>query len=240
MGLRDLLALFTRLPVGSGDLGTAASSFYMVPIVGLVEGLIVSLVGLAVSVVRPAPMLAASLMVIAHVAVTGGLHLDGLADYGDVLGSGLRGEEAVRVLKDPRKGSFAIMAVVVALAARLSAFYYLYRCPAVIVAAYVSSLEASFVAARTGAQEPYEGMASRFERAARDDRQLLLNTLTYIVIMTAIAIVRPFSLISAAALLAGFLLAADANSRLGFVNGDVMGASIEVGGVVALVLGALA
>lgn len=240
MGLKDLLALFTRLPVGAGNLEAAASSFYMVPVVGLVEGIIVSLLGLAVSAIKPVPLLAASVMIAAHVAVTGGLHLDGLADYSDVLGSGLRGEEAVKVLKDPRRGSFAIISVAVALLARFSALYYLYRDPAIIIAAYTSSLEASFVAARAGVQEPYDGMASHFERAAKDSRQLMLNVLIYLIIMATIAVVRPLSIISALALLVGLVVAVDANSRLGFVNGDVIGASIEVSGLAALVLGVLA
>jgi adenosylcobinamide-GDP ribazoletransferase len=239
LSVRDLLALFTRLPVGSGSVEGAASSFYLVPLVGLVEGAIVSLVGVAISYLR-LQLLAAALMIAAHLAVTGGMHIEGLADYSDVLGSGLRGEGALKVLKDPRRGSFAVVAVVVALLVRFSALYYLAASPVIIMASYISSLEASFIVARLGVEEPYEGMARPFTRSAKLAEQLRLNIIVYVALMAALALFDPVSLVTALSLAAGLLVALDANSRLGFVNGDVIGTSIELGGLVALVAGALA
>ncbi|SUX28788.1 adenosylcobinamide-GDP ribazoletransferase [Chromobacterium vaccinii] len=66
------------------------------------------------------PWLAALLALLAWVMVTGGLHLDGLADLSDALGAAHRSRERFfEVLKDPHLGSFGVLSLILAIAAKL-------------------------------------------------------------------------------------------------------------------------
>lgn len=88
------------------------------PVVGALVGAIVAVaawLGAAVD-----PWLGALAGTVAWIAVTGALHLDGLADLADALGAAHRGRERfLEVLRDPRIGSFGAIALIVAVAAKL-------------------------------------------------------------------------------------------------------------------------
>jgi adenosylcobinamide-GDP ribazoletransferase len=88
------------------------------PLVGLVVG---SLVGLALwAGAHINPWLGALLGLTAWVWITGGLHLDGLADLADALGAAHRDRERfLAVLSDPHLGAFGAMALFLQLAAKL-------------------------------------------------------------------------------------------------------------------------
>lgn len=118
-GLFAALAFLTRLPTprGWGDVEFArALPFY--PVAGLVVGAFVAAAGWAGGLVDP--WLGALLALLAWVALTGALHLDGLADLADGLGAahGDR-ERLLRVMADPHIGRFGVVALVLQLLAKL-------------------------------------------------------------------------------------------------------------------------
>jgi adenosylcobinamide-GDP ribazoletransferase len=107
------------LPAGpeAGDLGRAAGWF---PVVGLVLGLL--LAAAALPVFGAAPAVVASVLIVALWAfLTGGLHLDGLADTADGLGAGFGREEALAIMRDARIGAYGVTAIALVLAAKLAA-----------------------------------------------------------------------------------------------------------------------
>ncbi|TCS73938.1 cobalamin-5'-phosphate synthase [Sulfuritortus calidifontis] len=115
------LQFLTRLPTPAvrgfqaEDLARSAAWF---PAVGLLLGALLALVGFAVQGFDP--WLAALLTLIAWVWLTGGLHLDGLADTFDALGAAHRDRERfLQVLSDPHVGSFGVIALVLQLMAKL-------------------------------------------------------------------------------------------------------------------------
>ena len=115
------LQFLTRLPVPAVrdfQADELARSAVWFPLVGLLLGGLLALLGLAV---RPFdPWLAALLVLLAWVWLTGGLHLDGLADTFDALGAAHRDRERfLQVLSDPHVGSFGVIALVLQLAAKL-------------------------------------------------------------------------------------------------------------------------
>ena len=107
-----LLALqfLTCLPVslkaapGPADWGRSALAY---PLVGLLIGLL--LAGLQHLVGHADPLLLAALLTATWALITGGLHLDGLADSADawVGGHGDR-ERTLTIMKDPRSGPAAV------------------------------------------------------------------------------------------------------------------------------------
>ncbi len=115
----------TRLPVrlatqpSEKDLGY---SLLFYPLVGLIIGLI--LVGLG-WVLRDTPSLVtAALLVTAWILLTGGLHLDGLADSADawIGGMGDRGK-TLAIMKDPSCGPAGVVAIVLIILLKFAALY---------------------------------------------------------------------------------------------------------------------
>ncbi len=80
------------------------------PMVGLVVGAVLALLLGGASALHPA--LAGWLALLAWVWITGGLHLDGLADLADGLGAAHRDPaRLLAVMKDPHLGSFGVLAL---------------------------------------------------------------------------------------------------------------------------------
>lgn len=68
---------------------------------------------------------AAALLLALWVFITGGLHLDGLADTFDGLAGGATREDRLRIMKDVATGSFGLVAVVLTLLLKFSFLYQL-------------------------------------------------------------------------------------------------------------------
>lgn len=100
-----------------GDLGRAAGWF---PVVGLVLGALLAALTLVLDLVVP-PFLGAVLVVMAWAGLTGGLHLDGLADALDGLGGGWSREEALLIMRDARIGAYGVTGIVLVLALKVAA-----------------------------------------------------------------------------------------------------------------------
>lgn len=108
------IAFLTRLPVPdlgkleAPDFGRAAL-FY--PLVGLVIGGLLCVPGLVFP--HASPLLLAAILTVLWAAITGGLHLDGLADSADAwLGGFGDVEKTHRILKDPLVGAAGVIALV--------------------------------------------------------------------------------------------------------------------------------
>ncbi|RMB55130.1 cobalamin-5'-phosphate synthase [Sphingomonas sp. PP-CE-3A-406] len=104
-----------RIDVGAEDFATAIR-FY--PIVGLAIGALVAAAGWLGALVDPWTGACAALLT--WIAVTGALHLDGLADLADGLGAA-HGDRTrlLAVMADPHIGSFGVVAIAGQMLAKL-------------------------------------------------------------------------------------------------------------------------
>jgi len=113
IALQFLTILPVRLnaAITEQDIGT---SILYYPLVGGVISLILLTFSLLLQ--SQAPLVAASLVLVAWVAITGALHLDGLADTADAWLGGL-GDKAktLLIMKDPTAGPVAVTVVVLVL-----------------------------------------------------------------------------------------------------------------------------
>ncbi|MCS7099538.1 MAG: adenosylcobinamide-GDP ribazoletransferase [Sulfolobales archaeon] len=247
--LRSLISLLTRIPVGSQDVEEAAQYFYLVPLIGLVEGLAISLAIVVLRAICENSLMASSLYLVAHLAVVGGMHLDGFADYFDVVGSQKRGASAIPILKDPRRGTFSILAVVVnflvsavSVSVLLESLESSTDLALYLVCAYLASSESMFLTCFLGREEPYEGLAKSFSRYSKKSESLVKNLAIYALTLLALQVLWHSHILAIFALLpvaTSLITSRDANERIGFVNGDVLGFSYETSRVSALVLAAL-
>src|SRR5690349_95995 len=104
------LAFFTRLPLPARAHGRwRAGMAAWAPVVGLVVGAVAALATWGAAHWLPAGI-CGIFGVIAWVAVTGGLHLDGVADCGDgLLCAAPDKEKRLEIMRDPRTGAFGVL-----------------------------------------------------------------------------------------------------------------------------------
>jgi adenosylcobinamide-GDP ribazoletransferase len=109
----------TRIPTPAipFEADALSRSVKFFPAVGLVvgSGAVLLQKGLMLHLSRP---LAASIVLIYLVLITGGLHEDGLADTADGFGGGWKKERILTILRDSRIGSYGAIALVLSLLAR--------------------------------------------------------------------------------------------------------------------------
>jgi len=116
------LTFLTRIPLGSSTIHTphvmaACCRYY--PLVGLVVGALMAAIFTGSHMLLPlTPSVVITL--IAGVLLTGAFHEDGLADTCDGLGGGWNREDALRIMKDSRVGSYALIGVTLAIALKIS------------------------------------------------------------------------------------------------------------------------
>ncbi len=109
--LRTALAFFTRLPVGAVPKQSHFSNFIVYfPLVGIILGLLVGLLCGLFGMILPS-LLAGFLGCFAWVYITGGLHLDGVADCGDGLFVAASKEKRLQIMKEPQVGTFGVLAL---------------------------------------------------------------------------------------------------------------------------------
>jgi len=120
-GLSSAGRFLTSLPLpggpDAGDLGRAAGWF---PVVGAVIGMLLAGAYLGSSWLVP-PLLAAVIVAALWALLTGGLHLDGLADAADGLGGGWSREETLAIMRDVRTGAYGVAAIGLVLALKVGA-----------------------------------------------------------------------------------------------------------------------
>ncbi|MCK1796281.1 adenosylcobinamide-GDP ribazoletransferase [Streptomyces sp. XM4193] len=247
-GPRFAFGTLTVLPVRvvRWDRAAARGGMLWAPAVGLVVGLFAAAAGGVLLVSGAGATVAAVVSVAVPAALTRALHLDGLADVADGLGSGLEAEGAQRVMKRSDIGPFGVVTLVLVLLAQTAALAQLYA-QGWTHGALGCALSA--VAARTALTLT----ARRGVAAARSDGLGAVvasvvpplaagAVVVAVVLLTGLAVWPTWGagwavgavLAVAAALAAGEGLLRRCCQRLGGVSGDVFGAVCEVAGTAAL------
>jgi adenosylcobinamide-GDP ribazoletransferase len=236
--LRLAFGLLTVLPIAPRQAVTTdaelADARFAFPFVGLAIGLVLLLLnaGLERAAV-PAPVAAFVLLATAE-AITGGLHLDGLADTFDGLFLAGDSEFRLAAMRDPHLGSFGASALVVVLLgkfAALSSVTGLHR-GLVLLAAVAIGRTLILVSA---------GFA-RYARAEGTGRAVVEPTTIDIALGAALgtgvigmAVARLPGLIAAAASVGlAWAVTRLASARLGGITGDTLGALVELGELTVL------
>ncbi|WP_328722121.1 adenosylcobinamide-GDP ribazoletransferase [Streptomyces sp. NBC_00247] len=127
-GLRFAFGTLTVLPVRvtRWDRTAARAGMLCAPLAGLVVGLLAAGLGSLALLCGSGPLLAAVASAAVPAALTRGLHLDGLADTADGLGSGKPAEDALRIMKQSDIGPFGVITLLFVLLAQVAAGYELY------------------------------------------------------------------------------------------------------------------
>ena len=147
-------------PVTDGEL--RGSTFFH-PVVGAALGGVLAAAAWALAHALPWPVVVA-LVVVGLVALTGGLHLDGLADVCDGFYAGRNREDALRIMKDPHIGTMGVVGLVCVLGLKYIALLNVPtdRVLLAIVAAPVVGRSAMVVACALGRYAREEGTGKTY------------------------------------------------------------------------------
>jgi adenosylcobinamide-GDP ribazoletransferase len=244
--LRLLFGTLTVLPVrppASLDRRTAGRAMVAAPLAGLALAVLVVLPLLLLEEYggHPAPLLVATLAVAALAGLTRAIHLDGLADTADGLGSGRQGEAALAVMKRPDIGPFGVATLALVLLVEVTS---LATClaagtgpEALLVALVLSRTVLPVLCTRPFPAARGDGLGHAVAGSVGGPGMAVGVLLGLALAAAGLALLRvgPGAAVGAdeallwlLGLLPGLGLAVHARRRFGGVTGDVYGAAIEV------------
>lgn len=220
-----IVSFFTRLPFGNlvsyTDERYRKSIFYF-PLVGLIIG---GFIFWPTALPALSPEGKSLLIILLYLWISGGIHLDGLADSADGLLSGRPKERILEIMKDSRIGSFGVIALIL---------YFLTFYTFAQTASALALIAMPFVGKTLGF------VMAGFSRYARPDQGMGYVFITeikrpfalfYLILLaTAIFVTLGFQglLSMTTALLAGIYLTHAAHKKIGGMTGDTVGMVIEV------------
>jgi adenosylcobinamide-GDP ribazoletransferase len=261
-GLRLSLTLLTVFPLRGGasarpvpDRATAAAAMAWAPGVGLLLGVIASAVLLVVDhPLGAGPLTAAALALASLALLTRGLHLDGLADLADGLGSGQPAPVALEIMRRSDIGPFGAVTLILALLTQFAALGHAEsagpgRGPAALIAAVITGRLALTWACRRGvpAARP-DGLGALVAGTVRPVTAVAATLAAVVAAVAAVLISATVTseplgwtlpLAVAAGLAAALAVERHAVRRLGGITGDVLGALAEVAATVTMVVAAM-
>lgn len=229
------LSFLTILPVSPKtpallQLGQAARFF---PLVGLLVGALLTSAHFVFSSFFN-PLLAATLTIGLWAVLTGGLHLDGLADCCDGLLAAVAPERRLEIMRDPRVGAFGAVGLSLFLIAKITALATL-PSSSMLLAVYGAAIFSRWLIVLV-AQQPLartSGLAEEFRHGLSRETFLLASLLPAAFLLFGVVEIR----VLVAGVLAygsAWLMGRLARVRLGGVTGDVLGLTVEVAELVFL------
>ena len=246
-GIALLFKFMTRLPVGfepkfdSDNLGKSMKFF---PIVGMVMGIILFGFFWGLSHIIYSPMVMAVILVIIEVVLTGGLHLDGLADTFDGIFSYRSKQKMLEIMKDSRLGTNGGLVLILYFILKVALLYELNLIIG-IPAGVVLLLTPAFARLNSVvncASAPYAratGMGKTFVDNTNGTGVIIATILTLIygalvcnlfLIPYAILVIIPILMVL------GYVFAKLMTRKIGGITGDTLGAVVELSEILVILM----
>lgn len=222
-------------PSWCGDESELSRSLNWYAAVGLLIGAGMALLDHVLCMFLPGTLLPSALVVVALVAVSGGLHIDGVADSADAFMSSRDRDTMLRIMKDSRVGAMGALTLTGLLLIKFAALASLPGDArgAVILLTPLAGRVAlilplvSLPYARPG------GLASLTHRQAAPPHAWLAVSL---LVMTALVVLHGRGLIVAApVLVATLLFGRYCRTKIGGFTGDTLGATCELAELVTII-----
>lgn len=216
------------------------------PVVGLVIGGLLAGGNYLLGLLFPSSV-TAILTVAIYIALTGGLHLDGLGDTADGLFSNRPRERMLEIMKDSRVGTNAVLTVVIVLLLNISLIASFGSQTTTVlllmpVAGRIGSLIGSGISRYAGTSDG----PGRWCVECCEKNDIIIGFVLYFFIFAAVAGINGLLNVSILSLLifllaavipplSAFLLARYLGRKLGGVTGDILGAVCELNQVIFLI-----
>ena len=248
--LRLAMGTLTRIPVPAPrtvDRRVAGRAMLLAPLVGLLLALVIGVPAqVLVNLTPVGGLLGAALAVAALAWLTRALHLDGLADTADALGSGRPAADALEIARRSDIGPFGVVTVVLVVLVQVAALADLLERGAgagsLVIAVVTGRLALTLACLRGVPAARPDGLgavvAGSVPRAGGLAVALLWLTLAVASVGREHGLAAGVA--TGGAVLGGLLAAAAvvhvARRRLGGITGDVLGATAEITTAVVLVI----
>jgi adenosylcobinamide-GDP ribazoletransferase len=225
-----IIPLPFRLAYQDGDMGRSMRWF---PLVGLALGILLAALHYCLLFIFP-EQIVALLLVAALAAVSGALHLDGLADVFDGFGARGNRERFLTVMKDSSTGAIGVVALVLDLLLKYQALLHL---PA--------ELKYGGIMVFPAAARYAQVLTTAGSKRARDDglgaQFIVAAGMKEVLIATATMLTAAFFLLGITGIICCLVAATFAwlsrsyfHGRLGGVTGDIIGCTSELAEILAL------
>jgi len=229
------LTFLTILPspkkysAGYENLGVSAVWF---PLIGVLIGGIAALAFSGFILFLPKD-LSSVLTVLVWIVITGGLHLDGLADCCDGMLNSSTADRRLEIMKDSRIGTFGAIGLVFIILLKVTAVHDL-QIQSVWIALPMAACLARWLLLWAGFQKMArsDGLGVSFQIGIRRWHFVFTNIFPLIFVLIAGV---PGLVAAAFACLVAFTISALARARLGGMTGDVMGCVVEMTEVAVLI-----
>jgi adenosylcobinamide-GDP ribazoletransferase len=235
-GVRLAFSWLTVLPVrvGNVDRKVATGAIAVAPVVGLVLGFAAAGLLLLLDLVNVGGLLAGFLVVAFLALATRGMHLDGLADTADGLGSYQDPDRALAIMRNGPVGPFGVVTLILVLGVQAAAVYHW---PALVLAV-VTGRVAIVVCCRHGVPSARPAGLGALVANTQPLTTPILWLLGLLLLSPLADIHHPYKGPVAIALATGLVmvLSRHTTKRLGGVTGDVLGAASEIATTAVLVV----
>ncbi|MGM0896867.1 MAG: adenosylcobinamide-GDP ribazoletransferase [Bacillota bacterium] len=207
--------------------------YSLLPLVGLLIGVTASgMIWLLQAAADFGPSLIAFLIVFMLWAMTGGLHLDGLADTGDAYFSYQNRDKRLEIMGDPRIGAFGAMVLIFAIVGKIIVLAELIPSVSLIAFAAVPVVSRIGLSVLSAIAKPAktQGLAAYFQRLI--DRRTIMATMSaWSLLVLAILVVFCGWAVALAFLVAAIIATIGykkwCDKNFGGVTGDLLGAYAE-------------
>ncbi len=238
--IKQAFGFLTRIPLGKefrhqSEIFEAAVKWY--GFVGLAIGMLLSLSAAIMIVWLSIPhTVAGALVLVLWIAITGALHLDGLADCGDAVMGGFDRERILAIMKDQQIGVGAVVAVVSVLLIKWTSLSWLFFKGAFMAPLFAATLS-RILLTLTILERPYireQGLGAGLGRDVARRNVLFDAGLLSLILILISFLGYAFSVIGCllGAVLVWFFIA----RKIGGYTGDVYGAQVEVAEAGVLVI----
>ena len=233
--LLHALRFLTIVPLPGGRDCTAddlAGSAVMFPLVGLMIGGLMAAAAIGLWYVFPTGV-AGVLIIIAMTGISGGLHMDGLADMADGFFSSRPKDQILTIMKDSHIGAMGVLAIVAVLLLKLSALATLavmgrwQFATAVFLMPLAGRCAMLLGMTVSRSANPDSGLGSLF---CEKNRSHLLILWAMTVLLAAAYFTANLAGLAAAvaAMVVAGLFTAYSHYKIGGANGDTLGATCEL------------
>jgi adenosylcobinamide-GDP ribazoletransferase len=238
------VSFLTRLPIARGqafDARQVARSARWFPVVGAMLGAIYAAVLWLCSLVFPA-LVTGVVLACVDAALTGAMHLDGLADTADGFGGGRTREDVLRIMRDHSIGAYGTVALVLELlfkVASVAALVDFHGPRGAMAAVVLAPVLGRWSAVLSGATCAYARPVDHAGNSPDGSPARWMGSTELIIASVCVAAVIAIVMASTSDILlgpaawalvaiAGVLWAQTCRRRLGGVTGDTLGAGVEL------------
>lgn len=226
------LSFLTIIPVPAswcGDEESLAHSLTWFPLVGLTIGIALAVVDTLLRLLFPGTMVASAIVVIAMIAISGGLHLDGVADSADAFMSSRPRTQMLEIMKDSRIGAMGALTIAALLLLKFSALTSIpapWRAPALVLMPLAGRTALVIQTNLLPYARPNGGLATLMQRNSRPWQGVV--AVLFITTVASVLLGWCGLWIALAAVTTTLLFSRYCKAKIGGLTGDTLGAVCEL------------